>query len=215
MPGQTELPFNLVTSLSSSLGAGPSRLWIADFNGGLVRIDMQLTSQYEPTRTLTLPGTGSAGTLLDTWRRNRGGLRVVGKARRSSPPDRRADVDCIVRRSEERSDRSDHRRNERTGPIWLRFEWQASHDHRRRQSNVDREHRRVRRSPQTLPDMAIIDYDYDLNGNLHLLTPPGRPIHTMEHSRVNLLSSYARRSSRVLERWSRATVTISIACSPR
>jgi RHS repeat-associated protein len=44
---------------------------------------------------------------------------------------------------------------------------------------------------QTLPDLATIGYDYDLNGNLHLLTPPGQPTHTMDYSRVNLLSSYA------------------------
>jgi RHS repeat-associated protein len=43
---------------------------------------------------------------------------------------------------------------------------------------------------QTLPDSAVIGYDYDLNGNLHLLTPPGRPTHTMEHSLVDLMSSY-------------------------
>jgi len=43
---------------------------------------------------------------------------------------------------------------------------------------------------QTLPDGRVIIYGYDLNGNLKLLTPPGRPAHRFSFTKVNLQEEY-------------------------
>jgi RHS repeat-associated protein len=42
----------------------------------------------------------------------------------------------------------------------------------------------------TLPDASQIFYDYDANGNMRSLTPPGRPIHTFTYTAVNLPENY-------------------------
>ena len=43
---------------------------------------------------------------------------------------------------------------------------------------------------QVLADGREILYDYDANGNLISLTPPGRPEHTFSHTPVNLTEQY-------------------------
>ena len=43
---------------------------------------------------------------------------------------------------------------------------------------------------QTLPDLRVISYSYDLNGNLTGLTPPGRPVHLINFNDFDLPSSY-------------------------
>ena len=42
----------------------------------------------------------------------------------------------------------------------------------------------------TLPDSTVVGFDYDANGNVTSLTPPGRPAHTMTYTPVNLLQDY-------------------------
>jgi len=44
---------------------------------------------------------------------------------------------------------------------------------------------------QVLADGREILYDYDANGNLISLTPPGKPAHTFTHTPVNLTEVYA------------------------
>ena len=43
---------------------------------------------------------------------------------------------------------------------------------------------------QTLADGRIIEYEYDANGNLVALAPPGKPAHFFDHTPVNLTSMY-------------------------
>jgi hypothetical protein len=43
---------------------------------------------------------------------------------------------------------------------------------------------------QTLPDLQVIDFGYDANGNMTSLTPPGRPAHGFLFSGVNLTEQY-------------------------
>jgi YD repeat-containing protein len=43
---------------------------------------------------------------------------------------------------------------------------------------------------QVLPDGEEITYDYDRNGNLVSLTPPGRPAHTFGYTAVDLMADY-------------------------
>ena len=43
---------------------------------------------------------------------------------------------------------------------------------------------------QTLADGRMIEYDYDANGNLVALAPPGKPAHFFDHTPVNLTSLY-------------------------
>jgi RHS repeat-associated protein len=47
-----------------------------------------------------------------------------------------------------------------------------------------------RTTRQTLPDLREINYGYDANGNVTLVTPPGRPAHAFDYNAVNLTSSY-------------------------
>jgi RHS repeat-associated protein len=43
---------------------------------------------------------------------------------------------------------------------------------------------------QTLPNTKLVQFGYDLKGNLRALTPPDKPVHEFEHSAVNLESKY-------------------------
>ncbi len=43
---------------------------------------------------------------------------------------------------------------------------------------------------QTLADGRVIGYDYDANGNMESLTPPGRPAHTFKYTPVDLPEQY-------------------------
>ena len=42
----------------------------------------------------------------------------------------------------------------------------------------------------TLPDLRVVDYDYDASGNLTAVTPPGRPPHTFLYTESNQLRRY-------------------------
>lgn len=43
---------------------------------------------------------------------------------------------------------------------------------------------------QTLPDLRVIEYGYDANGNVTAITPPGRPVHTFSYTPVDLEEQY-------------------------
>jgi len=43
---------------------------------------------------------------------------------------------------------------------------------------------------EILPDLREIAYDYDSNGNLTSVTPPGKPSHSFTHNPVNLILEY-------------------------
>ncbi len=43
---------------------------------------------------------------------------------------------------------------------------------------------------QRLPDLRVIGFTYDANGNLTSITPPGRPAHTFDHTAVDLPEEY-------------------------
>ena len=43
---------------------------------------------------------------------------------------------------------------------------------------------------QILPDLKEILYDYDANGNVTFITPPGRPVHQFTYTAVNLQEDY-------------------------
>lgn len=43
---------------------------------------------------------------------------------------------------------------------------------------------------QILPDLRVVQYDYDANGNVTFITPPGRPAHGFEYTAVDLQETY-------------------------